>query len=139
MQARINVITLAVDSLQRALTFYRDGLGFYTEGVIGTEFEADEQWPAGDVVMFKLADDLTLALYPRASLVRDADRDMSGSGITLGHFVERREDVEELLARAEQAGATMHGPVGDRPWPIYSGYFSDPDGHAWEIICPRGD
>lgn len=39
MQAHISVITLAVEDLQRALDFYRDGLGLATEGIIGQEFE----------------------------------------------------------------------------------------------------
>lgn len=39
MQPRITVITLGVDDLERALRFYRDGLGLPTEGIIGTGFE----------------------------------------------------------------------------------------------------
>ena len=39
MQARITVLTLGVDNLERAVAFYRDGLGFSTRGIIGTEFE----------------------------------------------------------------------------------------------------
>lgn len=39
MKPRITVITLGVDDLERALVFYRDGLGFPTEGIIGKEFE----------------------------------------------------------------------------------------------------
>ena len=39
MQATITVITLAVDDLQRALRFYRDGLGLATKGIIGQGFE----------------------------------------------------------------------------------------------------
>lgn len=38
MQPRITVITLGVDDLERAVKFYRDGLGLQTEGVVGTEF-----------------------------------------------------------------------------------------------------
>jgi len=39
MQPRITVITLGVDDLERAVTFYRDGLGLKTDGIVGTEFE----------------------------------------------------------------------------------------------------
>jgi hypothetical protein len=42
MKPRIHVITLAVADLERALAFYRDGLGFQTEGLIGTEFTGDQ-------------------------------------------------------------------------------------------------
>ena len=41
MQARITVITLGVDELEAALRFYRDGLGWATEGIVGTEFAHD--------------------------------------------------------------------------------------------------
>ncbi len=39
MKPRITVLTLGVADLERSLRFYRDGLGFPTEGVIGQEFE----------------------------------------------------------------------------------------------------
>lgn len=54
MQAHISVITLAVEDLQRALDFYRDGLGLVTEGIIGQEFEQ------GAVVFFELQAGLKL-------------------------------------------------------------------------------
>jgi catechol 2,3-dioxygenase-like lactoylglutathione lyase family enzyme len=39
MKPRISVLTLGVDNLERAVAFYRDGLGLATEGIIGKEFE----------------------------------------------------------------------------------------------------
>jgi len=39
MKPRIKVITLAVSDLERSLTFYRDGMGLPTQGIIGTEFD----------------------------------------------------------------------------------------------------
>lgn len=137
MEARIHVITLAVDDLERALAFYRDGLGLQTEGIIGTEFAGDQEQPAGAVVMFKLDGGLILALYPRSELAKDAsvliDTPKTGE-VSIGHIVSSRDAVDALLSRAETAGATLTGPPHDRPWGIYSGYFSDPDGHLWEVI-----
>ncbi len=66
MQPRIHVITLAVRDLEAALSFYRDGLGLESPGVIGTEFEGDDTQPAGAVAMFPLAGGLILAVYPRS-------------------------------------------------------------------------
>lgn len=137
MEARIHLITLAVDDLERALLFYRDGLGLKTRGVVGTDFLGDETNAAGAVVMFELDGDLTLALYPRTELAKDA-RIQPGppkSGeFSIGQLVARREDVDALLAKAVAAGATLTDAPHDRPWGIYSGYFRDPDGHLWEII-----
>jgi hypothetical protein len=137
MEARIHVITLAVADLDRALAFYREGLGLDSPGVVGTEFTGDEDTPAGAIALFRLDDGLILSLYPRTELAKDADvppgPPKSGE-FSIGHLVATREDVDALLAQAEVAGATRTAPARDRPWGIYSGYFRDPDGHLWEII-----
>lgn len=137
MDARIDVITIGVQDLERSLAFYRDGLGFQTRGIVGTEWEGDETTPAGAVVMIKLTGGLTLALYPRSELAKDASvplRPSETAPFSIGHIVARREEVDELLSRAQAAGATLTDEAHDRPWGIYSGYFADPDGHLWEVI-----
>ena len=137
MDPRIDVITLAVADLDRALAFYRDGLGLESDGVIGAEFEGDEATPAGATALFKLRGGLILALYPRIDLAKDAgvplDPPKPGE-FSIGHLVSSRAEVDALLARAQAAGGSACGPPHDRPWGIYSGYFRDPDGHLWEII-----
>jgi uncharacterized protein len=137
MESRIHVITLAVSDLDRALAFYREGLGLDSAGVIGTEFVGSDESPAGDIAMFHLDGNLILALYPRTELAKDADVPLgpAQSGeFSIGHLVASKQDVDAVLARAEAAGATLTGPAHDRPWGIYSGYFRDLDGHLWEII-----
>lgn len=137
MQSRIHVITLAVADLERALMFYREGLGLESAGVIGTEYAGDDENPAGDVAMFHLDGDLILALYPRSELAKDAEIPLGpqqSGEFSVGHLVGSREAVDALLTQAEAAGATLTGPPHDRPWGIYSGYFRDLDGHLWEVI-----
>jgi uncharacterized protein len=137
MQPRIHVITLAVDSLDRALNFYRDGLGLESPGVGGTEFAGDDTTPAGAVAMFQLEGGLVLSLYPRGELAKDANVPAGPpktGEFSIGHAVGSRDEVDALLARAAAAGATLTGEPHDRPWGIYSGYFRDPDGHLWEIV-----
>ncbi len=73
MQARIHVITLAVTDLERALAFYRDGLGLDSPGVVGTEFVGDDTNAGGAAAMFQLQGGLILALYPRPELAKDAN------------------------------------------------------------------
>jgi catechol 2,3-dioxygenase-like lactoylglutathione lyase family enzyme len=136
MDARIDVITLGVDDLERALRFYRD-LGFATEGIIGTEFPGGPDEPAGAAVMFRLRSGLTLALYPRTELAKDAEvplPDPSTGGFSIGWFVATDAEVDALLARAEAAGATLTDTAHERPWGLYSGYFRDLDGHLWEVV-----
>jgi catechol 2,3-dioxygenase-like lactoylglutathione lyase family enzyme len=141
MKPRIHVITLAVDDLDRALRFYREGLGFESPGIIGTEFVGDEKNPGGAVVMFTLPDGLIFALYGRADLAKDANiplgRPQSGE-FSIGHLVGSRAEVDAILARAKVAGATLTDRAHNRPWGIYSGYFRDPDGHLWEIVFNPG-
>jgi uncharacterized protein len=130
------VITLAVSDLERALAFYRDGLGLESHGVTATEYAGDDTNPAGAIVMFRLDGGLILALYPRSGLAKDAriPRGPAQSGeFSLGHIVGSRADVD-ALARAEAAGATVTDEPHDRPWGIYSGYLRDLDGHLWEVI-----
>ena len=137
MKPRIDTITLAVKDLDRSLRFYRDGLGMGTEGIIGTEFPGAETLPAGRVAMFNLDGGMILALYPATELAKDAGVDpekMTGSGFSIGHTVQTRAEVDELLTAAQVAGGTIVGTVGERPWGIYSGYFADPDGHLWEVV-----
>ena len=137
MEPRIDAITLAVDDLERALAFYRDGLGLESPGVIGTEFEGNETNPAGAVAMFRLGRGLILSLYPGTELAKDAripfEAARSGA-FSIGHAVASREEVDAVLTRAEAAGATVTRPAQDLPWGIYAGYFRDPDGHLWEVM-----
>lgn len=137
MQPRIHVLTLAVSDLERALAFYRDGLGLESSGVIGTEFVGDETNPAGATATFHLHGGLILALYPRAELAKDANIPFGppkAGEFSIGHAVGSRAAVDALLAQASAAGATVTDQPHERPWGIYSGYFRDLDGHLWEII-----
>ena len=130
MQPHIHVLTLGVADLEHSLAFYR-ALGFQSEGIIGTEF------PGGAVALFELDRGPILALYGRDDLAADANStfDAPGRGeFSMGHLVASRDQVDEVLAAAEAAGATLSEEPYDRPWGIYSGYFRDPDGHLWEVI-----
>ena len=130
MQPRITLITLCVDDLQRAVRFYRDGLGLQTQGIVGEQFEH------GAVAFFDLAGGLRLALWPRASLAHDAGLAVGPRSTTefcLAHNVGSREDVDAVLAEAQRAGASVVKPAQDTFWGGYAGYFQDPDGHLWEV------
>ncbi len=130
MKPRINVITLGVGDLNKSLTFYRDGMGLPTQGIVGTEFED------GAVVFFNMNKDLILALYPRPALAKDAHEPMgppSTAQFSIGHNVGSKRQVDAVMKQAEQAGAKITDPAHDRFWGGYSGYFQDLDGHLWEI------
>lgn len=137
MKPRIHVITLAISDLNRALAFYRDGLGLESTGLIGTEFAGDETTAAGATATFQLHGGLILALYPRTELAKDANVPFGppkSGEFSIGHAVDSKAAVDALLAQATAAGATLTERPHDRPWGIYSGYFRDLDGHLWEIL-----
>lgn len=142
MRPHIHVVTLGVEDLERAVRFYRDGLGFTTDGIVGAQHVGSADEPAGAAAMFTLDDGLILSLYPRTELAKDAHLEagsLAGFGFSLGHMVSSRAEVDALLERAGQAGATLTAPPHERPWGIYSGYFRDLDGHLWEVIYfPEG-
>jgi uncharacterized protein len=137
LKPRLNVITLAVDSLEDSLAFYRDGLGLPSKGIVGSEFEGSMTEPSGAAAFFELRGGLILALYPRTELAKDSnlsETTRSSLEFSLGYAVGSREAVDELLKKAEAAGARLTEAPHERPWGIYSGYFKDPDGHLWEIL-----
>jgi catechol 2,3-dioxygenase-like lactoylglutathione lyase family enzyme len=130
MKPRITLVTLGVDDLQKAVRFYRDGLGWQTDGIVGTQFEH------GAVAFFELQAGLKLALWPRTSLAHDAGIPPGGRGATelsLGHNVSSKSEVDAAMERARQAGATIVKPAHETFWGGYAGYFQDPDGHLWEV------
>jgi len=131
MKPRITVVTLGVDDLERALRFYRDGLGLATEGIVGKEIEF------GAVVFFKLQAGLQLALWPRQSIAHDSGLTVSAPSpteVTIGHNVSSKSQVDAVMKQAENAGATIVKPAQDTSWGGYAGYFLDPDQHLWEVV-----
>lgn len=137
MKSRINVITLGVDNLEKSLAFYRDGLGFQSQGILGTEFHDEISGANGAIALFELNNGLMLSLYPRTELAKDAkykkDKE-SSTEFSLGYLTDNKDEVDTIIKQAKVAGATITDEPRERPWGIYSGYFKDVDGHLWEII-----
>lgn len=131
MEARITVLTLGVEDLETSLAFYRDGLGFPSDGIIGTEFEH------GAVAFFKLQPGLQLALWKRQDIAHDAKLQLSPpspTNMTIGHNVGSKQEVDNVLELAHNSGAVITVSGHETFWGGYSGYFQDPDGHLWEIV-----
>jgi catechol 2,3-dioxygenase-like lactoylglutathione lyase family enzyme len=130
MEPRITLITLGVDDLDRAVRFYRDGLGLKTPGIVGKEF------PYGAVAFIDLQAGLKLALWPRKSLAHDSGLAVSApspTDVSLAHNVRSREAVDAVMAEALGAGATLVKEAHDTFYGGYAGYFKDPDQHLWEV------
>jgi hypothetical protein len=126
MESRVSLITLGVADLERSYRFYKDGLGLATT-----------RTPADGVIFFQTGG-VILALFPYSDLAADIGQGWDlprskFSGITLAHNVRERHEVDDTLALAKTAGATIVKPASDTFWGGYAGYFTDPDGYLWEI------
>jgi catechol 2,3-dioxygenase-like lactoylglutathione lyase family enzyme len=131
MKPRISVITLAVADLDRAVAFYRDGLGLPTDGIIGREFDH------GAVAFFELSGGVKLAVWAQDDLAWDtgiAKTAPSATSFSIGHNVVRREEVDAAIEQARKAGARIVKPPQDTFYGGYAGYFQDLDGHLWEVV-----
>lgn len=124
MESRVSIITLGVASLERAVAFYRDGLGWPLSGA------------SNDNIAFFKTSGTVLALYPREELAADANIEPQGggfSGFTLAHNVAEKQQVSAILGETKAAGAEIVKEAQDVSWGGHSGYFADPDGHLWEV------
>ena len=125
MEPRISIITLGVNDLQRSYDFYTS---------IGLPTSSD---PESGIVFFRTCG-TCLALYPIEKLAEDVSPDLSSergsfSGITLAHNTRTKDEVNAILQLAKENGGQIVKPAQDVFWGGYSGYFSDPDGHLWEV------
>lgn len=124
----MSVVTLGVDDLDRARTFYERGLG----------------WRRGNVedeVAFYQLPGFVVALWSRDEQAADAGlpvrpRDEVGTscgGITLAQNQPDPATVDAVVAEVVAAGGRVTRAAAPTSWGGYSAYVSDPDGHVWEI------
>ena len=130
MEQRISLVTLGVRDVVASRTFY-EALGWRGQTV----------GDSGDETVFFQTGGLAVCLWSRAKLADDAgvvDDGATYSGISLAHNVRSREEVDAVLVAAAAAGATITRRAADTFYGGYAGYFTDPDGHAWEIAHNPG-
>ena len=122
IEQRVSLVTLGVRDLARSRAFY-EALGWHTNAQ-----------PGDDVVFFQ-AGGMIVALWGRDQLAEDSGVENPGGwgGIALAHNVRSPAEVDEVIAEAEAAGATIPRAGGETFYGGYSGIFVDPDGHPWEV------
>jgi len=127
---RLHVVSLGVSDFARSVRFYQD-LGFVRR------FRA-----AGEEVAFFDAGGMILGLYGGDALAEDAHLPLAPRqafrGVTLSQMCRTDRCVDALMTRALGAGATLLKHPQKTFFGGYSGYFADPDGHAWEVVRAPG-
>lgn len=127
MEQRVSLITLGVIDLPRARAFYEQ-LGW-------TGQEAEE-------TVFLDAGGVTIVLWSRDDLAADSGVPATGAaefgGIVLAHNVRSEAEVDEIIAAAQAAGATITRPPAATFYGGYAACFKDPEGHIWEIAYNPG-
>ncbi|WP_328663377.1 VOC family protein [Streptomyces sp. NBC_00328] len=124
MKAHVSSILLGVRDMDRAKQFYTEGLGWKVQSDYGISvfFESDGASPVG--------------FYSREGLADQVGTDHEGSGfsgLVLTYVVRSEARVDEIMAEAAKAGATVLKPAGALPWGGYGGTFADPDGYVWSL------
>jgi uncharacterized protein len=126
MEARVSLITLGVNDLERAVDFYRHGLGWPKSEV------------GGDEVAFFDTGGAVIALFPKPSFAADAGLDLEDvehggfARISLAHNVAEEGQVDAVLAEAAEAGATIVKEAQEIFFGRH-GFFADPEGFLWEV------
>lgn len=119
----LHLVTLGVTDLERARRFYR-AMGL-------------RPGPAEDSVAFFHTGNVVIGLYLRPLLAADAGLAdgpaVPFAGLALACNVAREEEVAALIARAVAAGGRETKAAEKVFWGGTCGYFTDPDGHLWEV------
>ena len=122
MEQRVSLITLGVVDAGKAAAFY-DALGWTR---VATQ---------DGVIAYDLLGQ-TVGLYPLDKLAEDIGISAAQLGcgaMTLGYNTRDRSGVDDVMGRVEAAGGTVLKLPQEVFWGGYHGYFSDPEGHIWEV------
>lgn len=132
MKIRTTVVCLPVRDLERALAFYKAALGFsdaqIDDGIIALELP--------NLSLFLMGKDAFETYSKKAG--RGAQFPDDNAGMVVSCAMEAKEAVDAILENAPRyGGAVPNGAAMDEASGGYTGYFSDPDGHLWELVYPQ--
>lgn len=124
MRQKLNLITFGTHDFERSVAFYEKGLGWKKSD---KSMEGLALFPLGGI---------TLALHPMKDLEEDATLKYQPSGfygMTLSYNAKSEQEVDDVLRRVLELGATQVKPAQKVHWGGYSGYFKDLDGYLIEV------
>ena len=124
MKAHVSSILLGVQDMDRSKRFYTEGLGWKVQN----DYKIS--------VLFVPHGGSMVGFYGRDGLADQVGTSPEGSGfsgLVLTYVVRSESRVDEIIAEAEKAGATILKPAAALPWGGYGGSFADPDGYIWSL------
>jgi len=129
--AKLTVITLGVRDVPASGRFY-EALGFKRK-----------MRATGDEIVFLDAGGLLIALWDWNKLADDSvvaaePRPQTFRGMTLAWNCATAAEVDEVFAKAVSVGGKVLREPSKTDYGGYRGYFSDPDGHIWEVVYAPG-
>lgn len=124
MRQKLNLITLGVKDFSKALAFYEQGLGWKKSA---SSMDNLALFPLGGI---------TLALHPLHELETDTTithEPSAFSGLTISYNAKSEEEVDNIMKKVKQLGATIIKSAQKVYWGGYSGYYKDLDGYLFEV------
>jgi uncharacterized protein len=124
MKQSISFVTIAVNDFQKELSFYKDVLGWQPFNVI-----------EGTIAFFKVGS-FVFSLCSYKELSEDVGAELETKpylGFTLSQNLPSEQAVNEIFESIRKAGGTITKEPTRASWGGYSGYFTDPEGHLWEV------
>ena len=129
MKPRISCITLAVDDLARSVAFYQNGLGFPVTALSDAD-GSHATLDLGGILLVLISRE---EFFQFTALANRTAADRGSSECILSYFAPDKATVDTALRRAEVVSGKPSIRADDKSWG-YAGYFSDPDGHLWEVV-----
>lgn len=131
MRQNVTFVTLATPDLDAARAFYVNGLGWNPTLDV-----------PGEIIFFQIGWGTILGLFEATKFTEDlgagSSEPASLSGVTLSHNVGSPAEVDQVIADAARAGATVIKTPQYASFGGYHGHFADPNGAIWEIAHNPG-
>ena len=127
LKPSISIITIGVDDLERAFTFYRALF----------DIEEDQIGAGEDHVAFFFPGNFSFVLFPREQIAHTAGKDVAvpgTPGFVLSHQAASPAEVDDILHRVLVAGGAVIVAGTQSEWG-YSAYFEDSEGNVWELMA----
>ena len=115
---------LAVDDAAEAIAYYKKAFGAKERGRMET--------PDGRIghAELEIGDSLVMLSDPIPEATTRTPKELGGTSASVFLYVE---DVDAVVKRAVDAGATVTMEVADQFWGDRFGSVQDPFGHSWSI------